>query len=175
MKSCPRRGTHTHTHTQMAYVTSWRLVQCAESEHHCLHSPLNSIFRSTAMLLNLHSDLLNLHISLRHTFSIHHKAPLLRLNGENSSHTATTIEGDNGCLATVEMWAGMLFDSEPATSPLPCNKTPEICLSKAGTIGAGRAWEEMLISSQDSLHVCYPICVFIICVLRSGRDVTSDI
>lgn len=175
MKSCPRRGTHTHTHTDGLCNIMASGPVCRE------RAPLSAL--SPQLHLSLHSYSPKppfwspepTHLSATYFFHPPHSPPRLRLNGENSSHTATTIEGDNGCLATVEMWAGMLFDSEPATSPLPCNETPEICLSKAGTIGARRAWEEMLISSQDSLHVCYPICVFIICVLRSGRDVTSDI
>ena len=58
----------------------------------------------------------------------------------------------------------MLFDSEPATSPLPRNETPEICLSKAGTIRAGESLgrDAYLESSQftcmlSNMHV-YNLC-----------------
>lgn len=52
-----------------------------------------------------------------------------------ASHTHThTMWSNSGNMTQASLW-----ESEPETSPLPYNKTPEICLSNARTI---KAWEK---------------------------------
>lgn len=80
------------------------------------------------------------------------------------THTHTTHYHNNRkrqwCPATAEIWPGPVFESEPATSPIPCNKKPVICFPTARTIGdrEGLGKDGNLKSSQftcalSNIHV----------------------